>query len=381
MALETLALVRYIDSWSRIRFTGGFGSGNAVGVISIILHSPILNEELLLHAIPLYRYGPAAQIGETVGHAVIPYNARISLEIIVRKVEVEGLIHFLFLLREGLAGPWTFQNSRFNPQGTKPSGEKEYMSDQIVKRRPKDENDFSAYVLHYADSLTGEVKSFRDPDRVTGDELVWLLQSILDDHDDAVGVFCFLKSLPIFSSNMCQPKDERRTVYSTHFPPYTYLKTYVDYCDDIETCPVFLMKQLTPQAAAAAALEVRKEQKARKEVPASEPDEEDIWFFDQRDEEELESVIGPPIKLSARGTMAKSTFKRPRRRDKHQKRDWTEFKALEHNQRRIISTRREIARGVAQLVFQEPGFSQSQLFAEILEALGDTADIAEMEIE
>ncbi|MCJ1403884.1 hypothetical protein MMC11_007107 [Xylographa trunciseda] len=112
---------------------------------------------------------------------------------------------------------------------------------------------------------------------------------------------------------MCRLQNARRAVHSTLFPPYTYLKSYIDYCADLEHCPVFT-EQRAPHAAAAAALEVRKARKAREEIEAAVGDEEKGPIFERHDEEGLEVVVGSPVEFLARGTMAESKFARPRRR-------------------------------------------------------------------
>ncbi|MCJ1421626.1 hypothetical protein MMC32_007992 [Xylographa parallela] len=60
---------------------------------------------------------------------------------------------------------------------------------------------------------------------------------------------------------------------------------------------------------------------------------------------------------------------------KYRKRAWTEIKALEHYQRCIVRTRRQLARATVQLLTQQPGVLSSELALEVVAALADTADI------
>ncbi|MCJ1403885.1 hypothetical protein MMC11_007108 [Xylographa trunciseda] len=186
--LGTMALVPHEYAISRMRFTGGFASGPAVGVVSAALLSPLVSEVSQIFTIPFYRYGPAAQIGETFGHIAVPFGPHL-IEIIARQIQVDGVTRFLFLIRSGLTGPRTFQETIYNPHGTRPSGEEEGFENQIVRRRVKNGWDFNLYLYSYGDGETGEVVSYMEPDEVSGDEVVFLLEGITDDQDLAEAVF------------------------------------------------------------------------------------------------------------------------------------------------------------------------------------------------
>ncbi|MCJ1437982.1 hypothetical protein MMC27_007369 [Xylographa pallens] len=190
-ASETMALILHEDpSYEILRFNGGSGSGPAVGVISVVLESPFVVDDGFIYSIPLFRYGPAAQIGETIGHVACKFG-RYLVEIIVRQVQVDGLLHFLFLLRRGVTGPWTFQKSIFNPQGKRPCGRKEYYNDQVDKRRVKGGNDFTAYVINYGDGATGEAQSYNAQEDITGEEYLFLLHGLADDWTDENSMISF----------------------------------------------------------------------------------------------------------------------------------------------------------------------------------------------
>ena len=183
LASETMALVLHeYPGHKTLRFNGGSGSGPPVGAISIVLESPLVAEDSFIYSIPLFRYGPAAQIGETIGHVACQFG-RYPVEIIVRQVRVDRLLHFLFLLRRGAIGPWTFQRSIFNPEGKILCGRKQCYNDQVDKRRVKGGNDFTAYVIHHVDGATGEAKSYNTHEEMSAEEYLFLLHGLADDWD------------------------------------------------------------------------------------------------------------------------------------------------------------------------------------------------------
>ncbi|MCJ1294692.1 hypothetical protein MMC34_006250 [Xylographa carneopallida] len=189
-ASEDTALVLHEDlQYHIVRFNGGTDeSGPMVALIAVYLESPLVTGPDFFCPIPLYRYGPTEQIGETMGHVAFQFGT-FPIEIVVRQVSVHGVLHFLFLLRTGFAGAWTFQKSIFSPHDTTPGGRKAYYNNQIDNRRAKGGNDILAYVISHVDAATGELKTYHDSEEMTGYEYEFLLHALADDEESEDAVY------------------------------------------------------------------------------------------------------------------------------------------------------------------------------------------------
>ena len=182
-----MELVPHEYARSSIRFT----SGNPVAVMSVLIESPFVAHHRFHFVVPLYRDGPNTLSRDTVGHIAIVYGGHL-LEIIVRQVRVDGVLYFRFLLRNGLTGPWTFQDSKFDPKPSAAEQQLEALRAQIVKRRVKRGDDFTLYVVSYAriDEDGCKIKSYVDEGQLTESAYFFLLCGVTNEGGEPTGVSC-----------------------------------------------------------------------------------------------------------------------------------------------------------------------------------------------
>ncbi|MCJ1281007.1 hypothetical protein MMC26_000325 [Xylographa opegraphella] len=161
---ENTALVPYEDAiFNIVRFLGGHDSGPAAAVISVVAVSPFVKEEDSICTIPLYRYGPAEQIGKfkSMERSIsCSYFATLDFS----KIYIQSPRHEAMRQKRILQQP-------------------------VDIRRVKGENDFTAYVIAHADGENGDVKSYTDPEDLSGEELVFLLHGLAGDPESNEPVY------------------------------------------------------------------------------------------------------------------------------------------------------------------------------------------------